>query len=135
LHSSLKLQFNLITIGACILVVVGTMTLPGAIPTVAWAVAAVFGVVAGDLQSRSIRASTEAFRNARTAVEVREALMSNMPGRVAVIAQWVLLPVLLGAAWVGGNLIAGALGGYALFMAVRDLVALRAILRLTPTAG
>ena len=134
LHSSLTLRFNLITIGACILVAVGTATLPGAFPTLAWSLAAVFGVAAGDLQRRSIRAAGPRFRAAHTATEVREALMSNVPGRLAVITQWVALPVLVAAAWWGGNLVAGALGGYALFMAVRDLVALRAVMRLTTAA-
>ncbi|MDR3686603.1 MAG: hypothetical protein P4L93_06585 [Coriobacteriia bacterium] len=132
MHSSLTLRFNLITIGACVLVAAGTTTLPGAFPMLAWAVAAVFGVVAGDLQSRSIRASSQSFKSARTALEVREALMSNGPGRLTVAIQWVLLPVLLGMAWWSGNIVAGALGGYALFMAVRDLVALRAVVGLTP---
>jgi hypothetical protein len=131
----LTLRFNLITIGACILVAVGTATLPGAFPALAWSLAAVFGVAAGDLQRRSIRASSQRFRSARTATEVREALMSNVSGRLAVITQWVALPVLLAAAWWGGNIIAGALGGYALFMAVRDLVALRAVMGLTPATG
>ena len=135
MHSSLTLRFNLIAIGACILVAAGTKTLPGAFPALAWALAAVFGVAAGDLQSRSIRASSQSFRGARTALEVREALMSNVPGRLAVVVQWVLLPALLAAAWWGGNIIAGALGGYALFMAVRDLVALRAVMGLTPAMG
>jgi len=132
LHSSLTLRFNLVTIGACILVAVGTSTLPGAFPTLAWSLAAVLGVAAGDLQRRSIRGSSQKFRSASTATEVREALMSNVPGRLAVLTQWVALPALVAAAWWGGNIIAGALGGYALFMAVRDLVALRAVMGLTP---
>ena len=135
MHSSLTLRFNLITIGACVLVAFGTSTLPGAFPTLAWSLAVIFGVAAGDLQRRSIRASSQRFRSAHTATEVREALMSNVPGRLAVITQWVALPVLLAAAWLGGNIIAGALGGYALFMAVRDLVALRAVMGLTPATG
>ena len=60
--------------------------------------------------------------------------MSNVPGRLAVITQWVALPVLVAAAWWGGNIVAGALGGYALFMAIRDLVALRAVMRLATAA-
>jgi uncharacterized membrane protein len=60
--------------------------------------------------------------------------MATSSGRVAVIVQWVLVPLLIGAAWWAGNLIAGGLGGYALFMAVRDLVALRAVIELSRVA-
>jgi hypothetical protein len=89
--------------------------------------AAVAGAAAGDLQARSIRSAPQTFRDAQTAVDVRAALMSTLPGRLAVIAQWVLLPLLVAVAWWAGNIVAGALGGFALFMAMRDAVALRAV--------
>jgi hypothetical protein len=130
-HPSLKLQSNLIEIGACLAVAVGTALLPGAFPAVAWALAAVFGVIAGDLQARSIRAATPAFAAATTALEVRTALMSNLPGRFAVMVQWALIPLLVAAGWWSGNVIVGALGGFALFTAVRDLVGLRAVIGLS----
>ena len=89
-----------VTIGACVLVAAGTTTLPRCFPDARLGRGCLFGVVAGDLQSRSIRASAQSFKNARTALEVREALMSNAPGRLAVIIQWVLLPSF--SAWRGG---------------------------------
>jgi hypothetical protein len=135
LHASLKLRPNLIMIAACVLVAAGTSMLPGQFPGVAWAFAAVFGVAVGDLQSRGIRSTPQAFRDAKTSIEVRSALMSTRPGRMAVVAQWILVPVLLGTAWWSGNLTAGAIGGYAVFMAVRDAVALSAVVWLASPAG
>ena len=135
MHASLRLQPNVIIIGAFILVAVGTAMRPGPFPSVAWAVAVVFGVVAGDLQSRSIRIAPQKFLSAQTSIEVRKALMSTRPGRLTVLGQWIVMPLLLVAGWWGGNVVAGALGGYALFMAVRDIVALRTIVWLGSLAS
>ena len=131
MHSSLEPRSKMIMIGACLLVAFGTAMAGHVIPVTAWAFAVVFGVAAGGLQARSIGLAPEGFKRAQTSVEVRTALMSNRSGQLTVLLQWGVVPVLLLAAYFGGNLIAGALGGYALFMAVRDLVALRAVMSLT----
>lgn len=130
MHSSLTTRSRTTTIAACGLVVLGSVLLPGAVPALPWAVAAVFGVVAGDLQARGMRAVPDAFRNAQTSVEVRTALMSTGVGRFAVLAQWLFVLVLVLMTWRGGNLIASALGGFALYMAARDLMTLRAVAEL-----
>jgi hypothetical protein len=123
-------------IGASALVAAGSAILPGPFSSLAWALAAVGGAVVGDLQARSMRAKPEAFRSAGTEVDVRKAFMATQAGRLAVLGQWVVVPVLIVAAWWGGNLVAGALGGFAVFLAVRDLVALRAIIELSsPTTS
>ena len=127
MHASLRLQPNIVIIGACLLVAVGTAMRPGPFPVLAWAVAVGFGVVVGGLQSRSMRMVPEKFLGAQSSVEVRKALMSTRPGRLTVLGQWIVLPLLLVTGWWGGNVVAGALGGYALFMAVRDIVSLRTI--------
>jgi len=129
-HSSLDPRSNLIMIGACLLVAFGTAMVAHSVPELAWGLAVLFGVVAGGLQARSISLATDAFKSARTSIEVRRALMSNQPGRLAVLLQWVFGALLLAVAYFGGNLIAAALGGYAIFMAVRDLVAFRAVISL-----
>lgn len=130
MYPSLKLRSNLIEIGAAILVAGGMMMIPGPPPTAAWALAAVFGVMAGILVGQSIRSAPQAFQSAQTSPEVRAALSSTQVGRVALLAHWVLLPLLLVAAWWGGNIIAGAFGGLAVFLVVRDVVALRAVMDL-----
>jgi hypothetical protein len=116
-HSSLTLQPKLAMIAASALVAAGTAFLPGAFPTFAWALAAIGGAVVGDLQARSMRAKPEAFRSADTEVDVRKALMATRTGQLAVLGQWVLVASLVVVAWWGGNLVAGALGGFAVFLA------------------
>ena len=57
--------------------------------------------------------------------------MSTRPGRLAVLAQWLFFGVLVLATWRDGNLVASALGGFALFMAARDLLTLTAVAALS----
>ena len=135
MHASLTQRGTLTMIGASALVAAGTAMLPGPFPAVAWGLAAAFGVVVGVLQTRALRAAPRAFLAAESTVEVREALMSSSSGRMAVALQWVLLPILLAVAWRSGSVVAGALGGYAVFMGVRDAVALRALVALASTPG
>jgi hypothetical protein len=133
LHGSLKLQWNLVAIGGCLVFALASALLTQPLPVVAWAVAVVFGIIAGVLQSRAIVSATDAFRSSRTAIQVRAALTSSAAGRQSLLVQWTLLPVLLGLAFWSGNLIAGALGGFALFMAVRDTLTLKAVVGLSAT--
>jgi hypothetical protein len=130
LHSSLTVRSNLVTIGAAALVAAGTAMLPGPSPVVAWTLAAIFGVVAGITQALTLRAVPERFRAADSSVEVRRVLMSRTSGRLAVLAQWILVAVLIAVALSGAVSMAGALGGYAVFVGVRDVVALKAVVDL-----
>jgi len=91
---------------------------------------ALFGVAAGIMQSRSVALAPCVFRSAETAKDVRRALTSTAPGKRAIQIQWALLPILLASAfWVGNPL--GALGGFAAFMCVRDLIAVKAVVGLS----
>ena len=132
LHSSLTLRGNLVTIGAAVLVATGTAMLPGPSHGFAWALSAIFGAVAGLAQALTLRAVPERFVAANTAVEVRRALMSRPSGQLAVLAQWILVAALIAAALGGAVSIAGALGGYAVCIGVRDIVALKAVIDLAP---
>jgi hypothetical protein len=137
-HSSLRLQANLITIGACVAVAAGTATLPGPFPGAAWALALAAGIAVGVLRARSMAVAPQAFVSARTSADVQAAFMSTGSGQAAVLAQWVALLAVLGVAWWGSNVVAGALGGLAVFTAARDGTALKAVLGLasaTDSAG
>jgi hypothetical protein len=131
LHTSLTPRNNLISIGAAVLVATGTAVLPGPFPELAWMLGASFGLIAGVTQASALHEGPELFKAADTAVEVRRVLMSMRSGRIAVLAQWVFLVVLLAVALSGVVTIAGALGGYAVFVGVRDVVALKAIVDLS----
>jgi len=131
LHTSLTLRTNLISIGAAVLVATGTAVLPGPFPKLAWILGATLGFIAGVTQASALHEVPEQFATADTAVEVRRVLMSTRAGQIAVLAQWVLLAVLLAVLLSGVVTIAGALGGYAVFVGVRDVVALKAVVDLS----
>jgi hypothetical protein len=78
-------------------------------------------------QSRSMRAAPSTFQQAQTAMDVRRALTSTVPGKRAIQVQWVGAFILLGAGLWIGNPLGGWVTGYALLMCARDLVALRAV--------
>ncbi len=130
MHSSLTVQSNLVEMGACALVAVGTVVLGGPFPGVPWVVSAVLGVVVGTLRSRSLWASPRVFQSAQTSLEVRTAMMSTRVGRIAVIAQWIAIPIVVVVAWEYGNLLGGGLGGLAVFIATRDAATLKGVLGL-----
>jgi hypothetical protein len=127
MHASLTPRSSLVTIGSAVLVAVGTATLPGPFPAAAWSLAVLFGVVVGMLRVRMLDTASDAFIAAGDAVELRRAMMSRPPGAWSVALQWAVLPLLLGVSWRDGNMVAGVLGGFAVFMGVRDLVTLKAI--------
>ena len=127
LHSSLTVRAHLITIGSAALVATGTAILPGPFPVLAWSVSATFGLAAGVAQAATFHAVPEQFATADTAVDVRRVLMSTQAGRAAVLAQWILMATLIALALSGTTTIAGALGGYAVFVGVRDVVSLKAV--------
>ena len=131
LHASLTPRSSLISIGAAVLVATGTAMLPGPFPQLAWLLGATFGLIAGVTQASTLHAVPEQFATAGTAVEVRRVLMSMRSGQIAVLTQWILLAALLAVVLSGSVTIAGALGGYAVFVGVRDLVALKAVMDLS----
>jgi xanthosine utilization system XapX-like protein len=135
MHSSLKLQTNIFMIIACALVAGVFSILTHPFPAIPMFAGTIFGLVAGLLQSQSIIVARDAFRSAETAMAVRQALMSTTSGKRAIQIQWVLLPILLVSAYRLGNPLGGAVAGFALFMCVRDLMALKAVIGLTQATG
>lgn len=131
MHTSLKLKSNLIVVSVCIAFAALVSVITSPFPIIPWALAAIFGVSAGILQIRSIALAPEAFRSAQTLLEVRAAFTSTAPGKQALIVQWALLPLLLGVSFWIDNPFGGGLGGFAVFMSIRDLVAIRAVVSLS----
>ena len=89
-------------------------------------VGAVFGVGAGLLQSRALKANPAAFSAAVTAFDVRRALRATRAGTLAIALGWLCALALVGIAMLSGfgiRTIAVWFGGYAAFMLVRDLLA------------
>jgi hypothetical protein len=134
MHSTLKLQTNLIIIIACALVAVLIAVLSHPFPTIPLTAGVIFGFAAGRMQSQSIAAACEAFKSAETAMAVRHALASTPSGKRAIQMQWILFPILVGAALWNQNPF-GLIAGFAIFMCVRDLVALKAVIGLTQTTN
>ncbi len=130
MHASLKLQTNLVIIIACAVAAVAASVLTHPFPAIPLIAGTIFGLAAGLMQSQSIIAASDTFRSAETAMAVRHALTSTTSGKRAIQIQWILLPLLLASAlWIGNPF--GAVAGFALFMCVRDLVALKAVMGLT----
>jgi len=129
MHSSLTLRTNLVVIcsAAAIAAVASFVTRP--FPVVPLVLGVVAGATAGVMQVASLRRAPDAYRNAATMNEVRDASMSTAPGKGAVYLGWLMFPVLFGSAVIGGAPL-GAIAGYAAFVCVRDSVALKAVLDL-----
>ncbi len=130
MHSSLKLQTNLIIITACALVTGAISLLSHPFPAIPLIAGAVFGLAAGFMQNQSIAIARNAFRSAETAIEVRRALTSTTSGKRAIQFQWILFPLLVvSSVWIGNPW--GAVAGFGIFMCIRDLITLKAVIGLS----
>ncbi len=117
-------------IGAWGIVAAATALVVRPRPFVALLMGATFGVVVGVLQSKSMGQAGDLFRHASTAMDVRRALLSTSPGRWAIGVQWTGAAVLLATVLWNGSLISGFIAGYAALMFVREIITLRAVMRL-----
>ncbi len=133
MHSTLKLRSNLTIIIGCALVVAATVLLTHPLPVFPLIAGGIFGVAAGVMQSQSIANAREAFRSAETAMAVRRALTSTPSGRRALQIQWILFPILVGSIFWNPNPF-GPIAGFFIFMCVRDVIALKAVMGLAQTA-
>jgi hypothetical protein len=116
-------------IAACALVAGGVSILTHPFPAIPVIAGTIFGLVAGFLQSQSIAVARDAFQSAETAMAVRQVLTSTTSGKRAIQIQWILLPILVASAfWLGNPF--GPIAGYAIFMCVRDLLSLKAVIGL-----
>jgi hypothetical protein len=132
-HKSLTPRFN-VTLIAIWLVVLGVAL------AMAWqrslllvCITLSLGVVAGLLQARALSATPDTFRSAGTAMEVRRALVSTLPGKLSIILLWGTGAAALVWAVVAdpSNPILIWLAGYASFSVARESCTLPAVLRLS----
>jgi hypothetical protein len=91
------------------------------------------GIPVGLLQRRALTENPNGFRQASTARQVRSALTSTRPGRLALRAQWLSAAILLVGSVVQAVSLGdaapsspafGTIAGYLSLMLTRDLVAL-----------
>lgn len=95
------------------------------------------GILAGWLQSQSIRAIPQQFLGARSLVQVRRALWCERKGKASILMSWAagaacLAIALLQPLSIG---IAVVLAAYASFCFARELVATRVVRSLSPSSG
>ena len=130
MHWSLTPGFNLLLVCAWAAVLAALMALGAPLPGLALPIAGLGGMLVGAFQRRAMGASRDAFRSARTALEVRAALRTTASGRAALALQyaaWILS--FAAVAWRDPSLPA-LLVAAALFFLARDATALPGVLRL-----
>jgi hypothetical protein len=127
MYTTLKPRTNMALVFVSAGVAVTALLFTRPVPVTPALIGALLGGLAGVLQSRSMRAAPSTFQQAQTAMDVRRALTSTVPGKRAIQVQWVGAFILLGAGLWIGNPLGGWVTGYALLMCARDLVALRAV--------
>jgi hypothetical protein len=124
MHFTLMMRFNLLLILVCALVVGALLSILHPRPLLLSIIGAGAGLVAGMLQRWSVRSSPEAFAGARSALDVRRAFRSNLPGTLSIVTMWATVLALLAVAWALGENPLGLFAGYASFMFAREIVAL-----------
>lgn len=135
MHATLRTRTNVLLIGVWSALATGAVLLTRPRPFAVLLAGAVFGVAVGALQSRSMAQTGERFRLARTAMDVRHALLATLPGKWAIRLQWIGVAVLLAAALWEGSMIGGFIAGYATLMDVREIATLGAVVRLGATTA
>lgn len=127
-HFTVMPSFNIAIIAATGLVAATLVLFSHPRPLLPVALGILAGVVSGALQRRSVHLSPGAFAQAKSALEVRRAFMSNQPGKLSIKLLWVSGIVLLAVAFVGvGSPPIRLIAGYASFMVAREVVSFGAI--------
>jgi len=110
-------------LGAALLIILGRPR-----PLLTVVIGAVSGLAAGLLQRGSMRSSPSLFAEAQSALDVRRAFMSNVPGKLSVALLWVtgLSLIVVGVAGPGAPLVAFS-AGYFSFMFVREVTTFSAV--------
>lgn len=107
-------------------------------PAATWLACTTFvlGVVSGNLQAIALRQSAEAFRAAKTALQVRQAMAATTSGKLSIALLWgaVAVAVVWAFAGKGGNPLAVLLSGYASFALARELFSFTAVRQLAQAA-
>ena len=127
-HFTLMPSFNIAVIATTGVVASTLLLFSHPRPFLSVALGILAGVVTGALQRRSVRLSPGAFAQAKSALEMRRAFMSNQPGKLSIRLVWGTGIVLLVVAFVQmGSPPISLIAGYASFMVARELVSFGAI--------
>jgi len=137
MHKSLMSGPNRLLITGLGAVVAVLVVVTSGAAAVSCAVGGAFGVGAGVVQARALRADALAFNATRTVLEVRRVLRSSLNGKLAIFLGWACAVVLLPIALRSKGVVAPInwFAGYLAFMLLRDLIAypaLRQVAAATP---
>jgi len=126
-HASLSPKPNVILLAAWTAGTVAVSLFAPAVPLVLLALGAVLGVALGMLQRRALRESRVALIASQSAMDVRRALAATGAGRAYLYALWGSVLLLFAAAYAlpTGGIHFGAIAGYCVLAAVRELITLR----------
>jgi hypothetical protein len=102
LHTSLRPGTNALLAALWLAGLVGLVMIQRDTPWVMISLGLLGGIVQGFLQQRALRDEPARFREARTALQVRAALMSTAAGRAQIKALWGSLAIYFVAALVRG---------------------------------
>jgi hypothetical protein len=131
IHASLRPRNNMamIALWGFILAVGVALTRP--VPILPLCVGIIAGILVGKFQAQSIYDTPIAFASARTALEVRNCLNATIPGKRAIIIQWVTAGILIIITLIQGGYYFGTfIIGYVSMMFVREIITLPALRRL-----
>ena len=127
MHKSLTPQHNLLLIVFWALIV-ATFIFGSAYPNKLFmlGVGIIFGIFIGVLQVRALQESKDQFLSAKTALEVRAAMMSSRSGRAAIYILYVAAGSLLLIAFTQHEVAGfGLIAGYAALAFIRESIALK----------
>jgi len=103
LHSSLRAKTNLVLAVVWLAALLGDLFLLGHIPWSMVSLGLVSGLVQGFLQRRALRDGSTELRSARSALEVRAALVATAAGRAQIKVLWGSLAAYVAAAVIQGE--------------------------------
>ena len=132
MHATLTVRGNIMLAAAWGAVLAVCLYLSWPRAALGAALAVVVGVFAGTLQARALAASSESFRAAASAIEVRKAMVLSSAGKASVALIWLvgIAAVVSALALDRANALAFILAVYAAFALARELSSLGAIRRL-----
>lgn len=132
MHGTLKPKVNLVLLVIWLAVLSISFAASQPKPVVVLFVSFFAGAVAGALQFKAVLATSPQLLAAKTAVQVRQALRSNVWGSYSIYVLWGFAALLLALAFGGkaANPLLTFTIGYSAFALVREAVALPALVKL-----
>lgn len=129
-HSTLQPKTNIVLILAWAALAIFSSTRLNQFPVAFISACAVFGVLGGVMQVKSLNEGRENFLNAQSMLEVRAQLKKTKWGKRYLYFLWSVSIVILLCAIFTGNPLWAWLSGYFTMMCVRDVVTLKSTFEL-----